>query len=534
VDVFYSYDTCNSTAGDWLAVASEKVGDKVVLGGTLMRANIPRYKEPLMYKRDPNSGEILTERGNEYYNNSVPYEGVYLNYLNKIVEFSNGDVNITYTHASKASSRVYPESSFTAAVHDLENGLVDLSVGPFWVTGQRLKMAAFTLPLIYDKTLLVIPNPVTTESLNEQTRRVLAPFSNELWVLLLAVVILAALLSVWFSDRHARQRSNPTRRRKRVYLRLALDAFLQKGMFFFGAAVEQDVDANLPNKMLMFGFGFFILIAVSAYVANLAAFMTLSVSDTVETMEGAVAAGVKICAHPVLKNDLQAAWPAANFVYANNWPFLDSMLDDYDAKKCSFIAIGWEDNSMDMDFYDKLCSRNLVVTNSLVVEIPIAFPIRADLAAGVSYWINQAMRYHGISLQNAKDDYFEESGMVRCNIKIDKDIEADDLAQLSIKNMFFPLMFFLGCAVLAVILQLIRQCLLRKESKGGASRQTMMSTLIGQASKLDLVTASALNVVKKQDKKYMKKVDESDLEKEDDMDKLPQSRHLSSDPNQLG
>ena len=54
---------------------------------------------------------------------------------------------MTYTHTSKASLKMYPTSSFTAAVQDVENGLVDMALGPFWITGQRLKMTTFTVPL---------------------------------------------------------------------------------------------------------------------------------------------------------------------------------------------------------------------------------------------------------------------------------------------------------------------------------------------------------------------------------------------------
>ena len=40
-----------------------------------------------MYKRDEN-GVPLSTRGDEYYDDSIPYEGVYIDYANKIVEVS--------------------------------------------------------------------------------------------------------------------------------------------------------------------------------------------------------------------------------------------------------------------------------------------------------------------------------------------------------------------------------------------------------------------------------------------------------------
>ena len=108
-------------------------------------------------------------------------------------------------------------------------------------------MAAFTLPLVYDKTFLVILRPGTQdESLSYQTKKVLAPFENALWGLILVIIFVAALLSVWFSDRPKAamrrrqddrrimglQQSRPVRRQRRkgAYARLALDSFLQKGL----------------------------------------------------------------------------------------------------------------------------------------------------------------------------------------------------------------------------------------------------------------------------------------------------------------
>ena len=39
-----------------------------------------------MYKRDPISGEIITVAGDEYYDNSLPYEGVYINFVREILK----------------------------------------------------------------------------------------------------------------------------------------------------------------------------------------------------------------------------------------------------------------------------------------------------------------------------------------------------------------------------------------------------------------------------------------------------------------
>ena len=68
----------------------------------------------------------------------------------------------------------------------------------------------------------------------------------------------------------------------------------------------------------MFGFGFLILIVVSAYVANLAAFLTMSVPNYIGTMEEVVAAGLTVCANPVIKEELEHLWPKAKFFFEEN------------------------------------------------------------------------------------------------------------------------------------------------------------------------------------------------------------------------
>ena len=153
-------------------------------------------------------------------------------------QISKGDIqSMNFTHRSRVSGIVHPASSFTAAVQDIEDGLVDMAVGPFWVTSQRLQMTSFSLPFTYDKTYLVVPKPGTKDTLMDQVSKVLAPFSYGLWGLVLGVIAVAALLSVWFiesgkSDRRigSRRKKTPLKDSGLKYCRLSFDQFLQKGL----------------------------------------------------------------------------------------------------------------------------------------------------------------------------------------------------------------------------------------------------------------------------------------------------------------
>eukprot|EP00985_Skeletonema_marinoi_P008483 scaffold3854_cov120-Skeletonema_marinoi.AAC.5 len=121
-----------------------------VIGGINITAAIPDYQYPTLNKRLPDGTELnhQYERGDEYFDDSVPFGGIYIEYINSVVKISDGDIqNVTFTHTSKASLKRFPASSYTAAVRDVQNGLVDMAVGPLWITGQRLKMTTFTVPL---------------------------------------------------------------------------------------------------------------------------------------------------------------------------------------------------------------------------------------------------------------------------------------------------------------------------------------------------------------------------------------------------
>lgn len=107
---------------------------------------------------------------------------------------------------------------------------------------------------------------------------------------------------------------------------------------------------------------------VSAYVANLAAFLTRSRSGHVDTIESAIAQGMKVCAHPALEDDLQRAHPDANFVFNEGGREIHGMVDDYVAGYCGAMAVGKMDSLGDLPLMERFCENDLVFTESVVIE----------------------------------------------------------------------------------------------------------------------------------------------------------------------
>jgi hypothetical protein len=338
---------------------------------------------------------------------------------------------------------------------------------------------------------LVIPKPGQKKSLGYEVQKVLEPFTYSLWGCAIAITVVAALLSVWFSDRELlakkrygkslRQKKRPRKRQKGAYLRLVADAILEKGMFFFSAGIEQDQGASLPHKILMFGFGFFILIAVSAYVANLAAFLTQTGLEKISygSMKQVSEAKIAICGHPALEAEIRLKWPDANWLFPDDgFDGPDGMFEAYARGDCKVLAVGVEDTILNVETLAKICENNLVYTDSVVTENPIAFPVKPELASALSYWMYLGGKIYGVTLDTIKEQYIEENGNPgACTVKlsdIDGLEEVDDFTRVSPSNMFLPIMLFVFCAFVGIILQLVHE---RKRMMGKTSSIGRKSTL---------------------------------------------------------
>lgn len=94
---------------------------------------------------------------------------------------------------SQRSRDFSPSSSFTACVHDVAIGHVDMCWANFWSTSSRLKMASFSSVMYNDQFYVIVPITSGTPSLMDSILKPFAPFSIELWFV---VVLVFALVGV--------------------------------------------------------------------------------------------------------------------------------------------------------------------------------------------------------------------------------------------------------------------------------------------------------------------------------------------------
>lgn len=243
------------------------------------------------------------------------------------------------------------------------------------------------------------------------------------------------------------------------------------------------------------------------------------------------------------------------------------LIDDWDAGLCDFIAMGESDASANIELMDMFCDRELFFAPNIIIENLVAFPIRSNLASSLSYWIYEAEKYHGITVESMRQEYDEDNNRFpRCKVSFsaeDTDYVShyimlcrsklsqrdvcsltypfanhlkfwqDDYAQIHPENFFFPVVFFLAGAVIAIIVQLYHQRTLKRGKKSSFGRPSILMRSAKSQRQLDSSASVSLPKTKltrfvfgsedrEDDEKYAKtKTESADFEEtlDHDMDK---------------
>ena len=135
-ELYYFYSTCGAHGDSWLHCQDHDNMTSHVMGGASLLAAVPALQQ--IFKTDPGSREgVVDSQGDAYYNSSITYEGIYMDYVRDLIRLSGGDIEeVAYTHESRGSSTRYRASRYTALVQDMENRIADMAVAGFWVTTQ--------------------------------------------------------------------------------------------------------------------------------------------------------------------------------------------------------------------------------------------------------------------------------------------------------------------------------------------------------------------------------------------------------------
>jgi len=320
--LFFSYATCGGdlTKFEAFELMSETASQSTI-SVVLPSATYLPYHFKQDASGDPVSGDLVDPA---YRDDEDPWCGILVEYVGLMSAHSYAGLampNFDLTWVSVAS-RAEHSSSWTAAVADVAHGIADVGLSLFWITAERLEMSSFTANLATDLFYLFVPKPRVDNSLMTQVKKPFEPFEWPVWLLLLVVILSTGTLfqvlttRLWWPTWSEKVGFKAASKGYKVALLLSK---LSEGWYsaFMGVVTggpELDGEHRLATRLLNAGLGVFILIFLTMYTANLAAFLTQpEVGSFWSDLQQATDAGAKICAHIGAQTTLTRLYPKALF-----------------------------------------------------------------------------------------------------------------------------------------------------------------------------------------------------------------------------
>lgn len=181
------------------------------------------------------------------------YQGPLINFWLEMLEnFDTVDTAaFNASSITKTALSLHQPSSFTAAVHDVATGALDVALSSFWIMESRLAMTEFLPTMGTDDFYLVVKKEKKRESLRDILARPFLPFTRRLWGLItlaLCIIALVLVLSAGEEEDFSGTAFGP---------RLAKAIYLCFSGFFGGPGTEP---LSVPMRIAGFGFYFLVLI----------------------------------------------------------------------------------------------------------------------------------------------------------------------------------------------------------------------------------------------------------------------------------
>jgi len=307
--VRYSYHTCHNM--DYYSPArvfSEFYGNNILAG--------PLYSKPWSFTAESDGRwiGILPDFMKDVASSFLKGELILANppvseiSMKMVADTSGAPINMT---KYKAFDRFEKEKMFQACVNDVGLGRLDICLGDFWVTSERYKMVNF-LPPYKNDALFLFRNSKESDEIVDILQKPFMPFEWSLWGFICVVLVVMGLLLACAEYEH-NEDDFPDQRwwvaaMKGVYI--SAFSYMNQG--------PQNNPMTPGGRLMSMGLGLFLILAISAYTANLATFLMMKNYVTgIENLQDAITKGYRICIDPRLYEEMSAKEPAVKSLLVN-------------------------------------------------------------------------------------------------------------------------------------------------------------------------------------------------------------------------
>jgi ABC-type amino acid transport substrate-binding protein len=419
--LFWSYDACSLGSTD-AALDSflESLGKSTTAA---VRNRTLKVGIPMSYA--PWHAKVGQRVEDEFYeDDTLPYEGLVIDYMSHLRSQASllGDsLEFEYTWISRGS-RSQKSSRWTASVLDVQKGLVDMAASDFWATQERLELAAFTVPIAVELVYLWVPRPDPSNPLAE-LMKVFNPLDLTVWLCVFGAVIVvgwvdtalgkvtsrasssstttsssaaassssvsstiasgkpddapaapfdAAVLHSPDDPNSGRRPSSLSSCRQLMSQHLHCDGVYSSAMELVGGGTGHDEGMSVAQRCLRFTWGFFILILLSSYTANLASHLTKSNTGRFwRDVDDATADGARICITSALCTEARGRWPDASFVCTSG---SQDAMDGVGDGRCEAMAFSLDSIRLRNRYGVQVCADTPLIDNWPPLNPPLNPP----------------------------------------------------------------------------------------------------------------------------------------------------------------
>ena len=303
MSLYYSYETCGYMNNyDLSALFSQ-------LGGTTIKVAAAAHTAWVIIKKDALGQDVF---GGALYD--IFIESLVLIQPPPVMKLIPG-------WATQQSRAIFPSSSYTACVHDVAIGVLDVCIGDLWLTPERQQLSMFSPTLRDDYFYLVVPTTLEGASFSDRLLRPFLPFTLEAWAVLAAFLCGMSLLLYFLHYFEQGQGCPCPVRGLSEVPELGKTCFNVWHDFLLGQSTVE-TERSPALKLLSLGFSFFVLVTLASYTASLASMLVTQKQAVapISNIQDAIDLEVPICLASQLVPTLTQVYPRSILVDIGGWP----------------------------------------------------------------------------------------------------------------------------------------------------------------------------------------------------------------------